>query len=822
MRKLIFGIAVMMLLVVSGQVTSDIFGLIDEDVSQYTMDEMVAIEDGFISVGSLKGSLRDKYIARHDGEGKLVWFKEVFDDDPEKGRGFAGLLVVDGLVYVSGHTYYGDNFIYLYTMDGEFIEKHAYERPDNSAGFNIYKYDEKLVGVSGDNTYIIDLDGNIVNTLTIGVVRDFFVTEEGEAYSLVSWEGRDFLQYHDEDLDVLSRSLVGNYEDEYPSISNLSIGGVNHYLEEWEDEIYVVANCYFEVNGSSESDLIVYRFKKTSLEDIGYRIYGGQGRDQHCDSLVYEDELLVMVETEDSSLTYKEGRGTGLTCYRIDLESGELVGNYPLENMMLYLYDDVNAMIGLENGFLIKDRSNFLEYFVMGDGDYDRQFFVTYDEVINQSVMGIEYPEPANNQENAVYRWAIGESSTESMVSLLGQDYVDVFRSDRNYFPGENSSENLSSIRLGHKAIINAFGGSDEVFDLLDFPVHVWPAFNEGDGIFWFQKEVMDLEGIGSVIYHLDGNLWHIIMTMEELEEIVEGGDVGIRVTGLKEDEPHSLSHVGRIKVEFFNEDGPIDKIEGKMNFIDLTGAVYSGFEGYDTSLAGVLKDDVISGLDVEDMGLYFAIPIFESGTYQLKMDIMSPTFNDIDFLDANHVYPIEQLAKKGVISGRGDMRFDPEGLLTRGELAKILTLGLELELQEGDSGFSDVKSSDWYSPYVNAVKEAGIINGYPDGTYRPNQPVTRNEIAKIIGSWLYEKGIGFPSASDGEAALAEAFDDAHNIVSWVRPYAKMLADEGFMYRIEEVKDYTYYYNFAGEDYVNRADAVKLIYDGWFRWELEE
>ena len=62
-----------------------------------------------------------------------------------------------------------------------------------------------------------------------------------------------------------------------------------------------------------------------------------------------------------------------------------------------------------------------------------------------------------------------------------------------------------------------------------------------------------------------------------------------------------------------------------------------------------------------------------------------------------------------------------------------IRALGLEDQLPEFQGTFWDVPAGHWFTPYVEKLADLGITNGYPDGAYRPNDPVTRAEMAKFL-----------------------------------------------------------------------------------------
>ncbi|MEK4426872.1 GLUG motif-containing protein [Solibacillus sp. FSL K6-1523] len=94
----------------------------------------------------------------------------------------------------------------------------------------------------------------------------------------------------------------------------------------------------------------------------------------------------------------------------------------------------------------------------------------------------------------------------------------------------------------------------------------------------------------------------------------------------------------------------------------------------------------------------------------------------------------VHELAERGIVAGYGDQTFKPNTAITRGQLAKIMAgiLGLETE-DIVNPGFTDVTPSNPYYGAIAALAQAGIINGYEDRTFRANEPLQRNHLAKIL-----------------------------------------------------------------------------------------
>ena len=95
----------------------------------------------------------------------------------------------------------------------------------------------------------------------------------------------------------------------------------------------------------------------------------------------------------------------------------------------------------------------------------------------------------------------------------------------------------------------------------------------------------------------------------------------------------------------------------------------------------------------------------------------------------------IYELVDDGVLNGYEDGTFKPEGTITRAEFAKVIGVAIEGTKALWDAKetrFSDM-SGHWAIPYVAYASNATIINGYEDGTFRPDQPVTYAEAIKMI-----------------------------------------------------------------------------------------
>lgn len=145
-------------------------------------------------------------------------------------------------------------------------------------------------------------------------------------------------------------------------------------------------------------------------------------------------------------------------------------------------------------------------------------------------------------------------------------------------------------------------------------------------------------------------------------------------------------------------------------------------------------------------------------------------------------------------LMGYPDGTVRPGGSITRAEATtiffRLLTEESRSQFWATENRYSDVSAGRWYNNAVSTMTRAGIVNGYPDGTFRPNAPITRAEMAKIIALFAKLE----PSA--------ERFPDTAG--HWAEPYIRLAAGNGW---IEGYPDGT----FRPNQSITRAETVTMI-----------
>ncbi|MFC5404810.1 S-layer homology domain-containing protein, partial [Cohnella soli] len=151
----------------------------------------------------------------------------------------------------------------------------------------------------------------------------------------------------------------------------------------------------------------------------------------------------------------------------------------------------------------------------------------------------------------------------------------------------------------------------------------------------------------------------------------------------------------------------------------------------------GIDPNKITTGVVVEPDGTIRHVPtkiVLIEGKYYAQINSLTNStytvvWHPLEFLDvANHwaKAAVNDMGSRMVIDGTGAGLFNPNRDITRAEFAAILVRGLGLKLENRSPVFSDVKMSDWFSSAINTAYAYKLISGYEDGTFRPNDKITR------------------------------------------------------------------------------------------------
>lgn len=162
----------------------------------------------------------------------------------------------------------------------------------------------------------------------------------------------------------------------------------------------------------------------------------------------------------------------------------------------------------------------------------------------------------------------------------------------------------------------------------------------------------------------------------------------------------------------------------------------------------------------------------------------------------ANHwaAEAITSLVEKKIVSGDASGNIRPNDNITREEVAKIVAVAQGLAIEGNASNVTDSSDvSDWAKPYVDAVVKAGAFSGNADGTFAPKVAITREQFAAVI-----VRAYGF-GESDKELAFADV-----NMLEWSKPFVAKAVELGIVNGYEDN-------TFKPGAQITRAEAFAML-----------
>ena len=198
--------------------------------------------------------------------------------------------------------------------------------------------------------------------------------------------------------------------------------------------------------------------------------------------------------------------------------------------------------------------------------------------------------------------------------------------------------------------------------------------------------------------------------------------------------------------------------IKDAFNFKSVTGGILGTIvigiqRGIFSSEAGLGTCTIASSLSqnkdirkqcfIQMLGVYIT-SIFVCGITGLVILNSNYYMNSFSDVNVNNWFntSVSTLTRLGLINGYSDGTFKPNQYITRAEFVSLMVAFFEAEDIEYQNIFTDISESNWYYRPILIGVNKGFIAGYPDGTFKPNQYITRAEACKIVNSVLCRKPI--------------------------------------------------------------------------------
>lgn len=176
--------------------------------------------------------------------------------------------------------------------------------------------------------------------------------------------------------------------------------------------------------------------------------------------------------------------------------------------------------------------------------------------------------------------------------------------------------------------------------------------------------------------------------------------------------------------------------------------------------------------------------------------------FNDIND-ESWSKNAVVELYNRGIVNGYEDGSFKPENSVTRAEFLKFVITALEAGVSENNISlpFSDTYNSEWYASYVSAALNLKMVNGYDDETFRPDSYISREEASAIVCRGIDAMGISLDLYR-----LKITFEDENIISDYAVDYVYKLYSSGVINGDENQC-------FRPKDDMSRAETAQLIWN---------
>jgi len=305
--------------------------------------------------------------------------------------------------------------------------------------------------------------------------------------------------------------------------------------------------------------------------------------------------------------------------------------------------------------------------------------------------------------------------------------------------PHENYTGDLLAVSRDGNTLCSARTGQSPAslacYDIsTDSPPAAWTTYNIGGNL-----QTIDISGDDAYVYTACGSPYQI--TAYHLS---------------------TLSQAGTFDTGAYPDSG-YDSFEGDKVFISGADSAWTW------NAQTYQKDNILDHNEVRILG-GGKDNVTAFATYDDKLII----YHFTSFLDLSWTHWaknwIEALYNEGITSGYPDGTYRPENPVTRAEMAVFLLngMGVSVPPSDGSHNFSDI-SGHWAENYIEELYDLGITGGYPDGTYRPENLVTRAEMAVFL-----LKGMAVsPPAIDG----SHPFTDVAG--HWAEVFIEELFDQG-------------------------------------------
>jgi len=332
----------------------------------------------------------------------------------------------------------------------------------------------------------------------------------------------------------------------------------------------------------------------------------------------------------------------------------------------------------------------------------------------------------------------------------------------------DNNTINTLSTEQGFRALIAAsqIMTTGLTYNIYDFSslsvtsVHATgsvqndnPGENSGDDIsvyvtinadtgYWMNNKTVIIPGTRATVYHA------LVSAL---------ANSGITQVGASNGYVKSMTKDGRTLEEFGSGAGSgwLFKVNGNMPNTGITTCHISNGDSILLYYTGDWTQDSSAAFDEEPTNANTTKTVITTET------AITMPFTDISETDWFYDY-VQKAYQRKLFDGVDGTSFAPSITFSRGMLATVLFRHAGMPKVELTKGFIDVTSGSWYSDGASWAQAAGIFDGYPDGRFDPDGPITREQMALVL--MRYSQYINLDVS---ELSTLEAYNDVNSINDW-------------------------------------------------------
>ena len=155
------------------------------------------------------------------------------------------------------------------------------------------------------------------------------------------------------------------------------------------------------------------------------------------------------------------------------------------------------------------------------------------------------------------------------------------------------------------------------------------------------------------------------------------------------------------------------------------------------------------------------------------------PTASPVEFSDVPQDYwarPfIAALAQRGIVKGFADGTFQPDQPVSRSQYAALIETIFQSQTAQNPIAFKDVPTAFWAAPAIDTSVRTGFLKGYPEGVFLPNQPIPRIQVLTSLVN-----GLQIPQPTS-PADVVKRYRDSDEIPPWAVPVAAAATQKGMV-----------------------------------------